>query len=73
MGRNELSGDELTVTGLPMKKWQKTVLLEGASPTAVEKLPGENAVPDPLLSDMKYMQDLYSMADPEYIGRWIGQ
>jgi hypothetical protein len=55
------------------QRWQKMALLEGASPQPLKSYPPENAVPDPLHSDMKYMQDLYSMADPEYIGRWTGQ
>ena|SRR2546421_5987565 len=39
-------------------------------PTADENLPGENVTPDPIHPEVKHMQDLYFMVDPEYSGRY---
>jgi glutathionyl-hydroquinone reductase len=39
-------------------------------PTTEENLPGENVTPDPFHPEVKHMQDLYFMADPEYAGRF---
>jgi glutathionyl-hydroquinone reductase len=39
-------------------------------PTADETLPGENVTPDPFHPEVKHMQDLYFMVDPQYSGRY---
>jgi len=38
--------------------------------TADEKLPGENAVPDPLHSDFTHLRDVYFESEPDYSGRF---